>query len=468
MNDTKLRILLVVYDNGAHISRLPLNVAYLASAARDAGHDVSVYNQDVYHYPDAHLTEYLNNNKFDVIGMGACGGYYQYRKIKSLCQAVISSTNKPFLVGGGHLVSPDPEFFLRKFGFDALCIGEGEVTFVDLLDAICTNRQLNEVDGIAFLDTNGECVTTKSRPLIEDIDSISMPAYDLFPMEHHALMRMPNIEHTARLIPMLSGRGCIFECNFCYRMDKGWRIRSAENILEEVEFLMRNYAISHILFDDELLMGSVSRTRELCEKFIASGLSFKWGCNGRLNFATPDLLELMKKAGCVFINYGIESVNDDALRTMNKNMTVNQIVAGIEATLAVGISPGFNIIFGNIGETAECLKNDVDFLLKYDDHGQLRTIRPVTPYPGSPLFDYACQKGLIKDVEDFYENKHTNSDLLTVNFTDMSNDEFYEALFQANRALLNSHIEHIKKTYDKLLTDLYKNLNADFRGFRHT
>lgn len=120
-----------------------------------------------------------------------------------------------------------------------------------------------------------------------------------------------------------------------------------------------------------------------------------------------------------FINYGIESMDEKALRVMNKALTTKQIIAGIENTLAVGISPGYNIIFGNIGETAESLKLGVEFLLKYDDHSQLRTIRPVTPYPGSPLYYYAIENGLLKDCEDFYENKHINSDLLTINFTDL-------------------------------------------------
>ena len=86
------------------------------------------------------------------------------------------------------------------------------------------------------------------------------------------------------------------------------------------------------------------------------------------------------------------------MKTMNKKLTVEQIIKGIEATLTAGISPGFNIIFGNIGENADTLRAGMDFLLKYDDHSQLRTIRPVTPYPGSELYYYAIKKGLLKAV----------------------------------------------------------------------
>jgi radical SAM superfamily enzyme YgiQ (UPF0313 family) len=174
----------------------------------------------------------------------------------------------------------------------------------------------------------------------------------------------------------------------------------------------------------------------------------------------------MKKAGCVFINYGIESLDEKALRTMNKNLRVKQIVEGIENTISAGISPGFNIIFGNIGENEESLQRGVDFLLKYDDHAQLRTIRPVTPYPGSPLYYYAIEKGLLKDCEDFYENKHINSDLLSVNFTNLSDDEVHRLLYEANEKLIESYYSfQLRKTIE-ISRKLYFGQDSSFRGFR--
>ncbi len=215
-------------------------------------------------------------------------------------------------------------------------------------------------------------------------------------------------------------------------------------------------------------MSSVERTTVLCEDFLKHGLRIKWDCNGRLNYAKPDLLKLMRRAGCVFINYGIESMDDQILKNMNKALTVKQIVAGIEATLAAGISPGFNIIFGNIGETKEVLNKGVEFLLKYDDGSQLRTIRPVTPYPGSPLYDYAIQKGLLKDCEDFYENKHLNSDLLAVNFTEMSDDEFHQALLDANTRLIENYFRNKSAMAVREAKKLYLQKDSSFRGFRQT
>jgi radical SAM superfamily enzyme YgiQ (UPF0313 family) len=251
-------------------------------------------------------------------------------------------------------------------------------------------------------------------------------------------------------------------------MDEGRRERAAESIIEEINKLQKDYAISYFDFQDELLMSSTRRTVELCEAFLKAKLKLKWFCNGRLNYAKPDILRLMKKAGCVFINYGIESLDETALRNMKKGLTVKQIEKGIENTLAADISPGFNIIFGNIGETAESLRLGVDFLLKYDDHAQLRTIRPVTPYPGSPLYYYAIEQGLLKDCEDFYEKKHINSDLLSVNFTNLTDEEVHRLLYGANKQLVENYFTFQAEEYIKNAEMLYFQKDASFRGFRQT
>ncbi|ONI46613.1 B12-binding domain-containing radical SAM protein, partial [Candidatus Epulonipiscium fishelsonii] len=326
----------------------------------------------------------------------------------------------------------------------------------------------SEVNGIAFIDNNGKFIQTKPRELIQDLDNIPYPAWHLFNIDYYALQRFPNISKVDRSFSVLSGRGCTFECNFCFRLDKGFRPRKTESIIEEIKILKEQYRITYVAFMDELLMNSKERVKEFCEKVIEANLNIKWDCNGRLNYADIPTLTLMKKAGCVFINYGIESLDNATLKVMNKALTKDIIIKGIENTLSVGISPGLNIIYGNINEPLSAIDEAVDFLLKYDDHAQLRTIRPVTPYPGSPLFDYAIKHELLKDVEDFYENKHTNSDLLSVNFTKNTDDEIYEKLNWANKILINKHIEVQKHQMLKTCDKLYLTKDSTFRGFRHT
>ena len=460
-----MRILLVVYDDDSYIHWFPQGLAYIAAVLLREGHEVEIYNQDMYHYPESHLLQYLDTEKFDVIGLSFIAGYYQYKKALKISEAINKSQNRPFYIIGGHGPTPEPEYFLRKTGADAIVMGEGEITIVELLDALKNKKALHQIKGIAFRDGNNVAINER-RPLIEDIDSIPFPAYELFPMQYYRLLRMPHCGNSDFAMPMLSGRGCTFKCNFCYRMDKGFRPRSNESIIEEIKLLKKDYGISFIAFGDELLLSSRSRVINLCDDFMKHNLNIRWDCNGRLNYAKPEVLRLMKKAGCVFINYGIEAMDDQVLRNMNKALTTKQIVKGIEATLAVGISPGFNIIFGNIGDNRETLRKGVEFLLKYDDSAQMRTIRPVTPYPGCPLYYDAIEKGLLKDCEDFYENKHINSDLLAVNFTELSDDEFHQCLLEANTTLLTNYFQKITARTVEQARKLYLEKDPDFRGFR--
>jgi len=462
-----MKILLVVYDNGSYIHWFPQGMAYIAAVLDLEGYEIEVYNQDVHHYPDEHLTEYLNKNHFDVVCVSIIAGYYQYRKLLTISTAINSSKNRPLYIIGGHGPSPEPDYFLRKTNADVVVIGEGEDTIVELIQAIADKSALSKVHGIAYMDGDKTKVTPR-RTLVKDIDTIPFPAYNKFPMEYYRLLRMPRCSKQDFVMPLLSGRGCTFRCNFCYRLDKGFRGRGKEYIIEEISFLKKEYGISYITFSDELLMSSKERTVELCEAIIKADLGIKWDCNGRLNYVVPEVLDIMKRAGCVFINYGIEAMDDQILKNMKKGLRTNQVIKGIKATLSAGISPGYNVIFGNIGESKETLNKGVEFLLKYDDCSEMRTIRPVTPYPGSPLYYHAIEQGLLKDCADFYENKHINSDLLAINFTDMTDNEFHKALYEANSRLIKNYFAKKCNQVFAQAEKLYLESDSEFRGFRQS
>lgn len=465
-----MRILLVVYDNDAHIGFFPMGVAALAAYYRERGVEVDIYSQDIHHYPESHLTEYLDANRYDIVGLSFIGAYYPYRKAKAIAQAIHEAKNPPFFVIGGHGPSPEPEYFLRLLGADAVVIGEGENTFASLVYAVERGLPLSPIRGLAYRDCADVFINERREP-IADIDSLPMPAYDLFPMDTYKLRRdaahVPEIGNRFS-IQMLSGRGCKFNCNFCYRIDKGMRLRSAEAIVDEMNYLYRQWDIRHFMFYDDLLMESERRTIELCEKFIRSGPpDMTFTCQGRLNYATPEVLQAMKRAGCAYIYYGVESFNDDMLKVMGKALTTEMIRRGLDNTIGAGIRFSPNIIFGNIGETANHLQNSVEFLLEYDDCAQVRAIKPVTPYPGSPLYDYAIAEGLLEGPADFYERKHTNTDLLSVNFTALSDKEFYHYLYNANMTVLDNYGCTLGSSYRDQLKRLYCDKDDSFRGFRH-
>jgi len=467
-----VKVLLIAYDNGSFIHHFPLGLGYIASALREAGHDVEIYNQDKNHWPDQHLATYLYHNPVDVVGLGIIAGYYQYQKILAISKAVMEarSAGVEFLyVLGGHGPSPEPEFFLKKTGADVVVLGEGERTFVELLDAEKQGIGREAVNGIYFLAEDGTGVKTAARPLISNIDGIPWPAWDLFPMDYYSLIRLSHTANEDRVAAVVSARGCPFKCNFCYRLDKGIRLRSPEPIVTEMQELRSKYGMNYFGFLDELLMFGEQRTiavsNAIEEAFFGS---VKWACNGRLNYATPKVLKAMKDSGCVEINYGVECFDDEVLRRMNKQLTTRQIEEGTKATLDSGITPTLNVMFGNLGETEETLWKTVEFMLKYDPHETLRTIRPLTPYPGSPLYYQAIEMGLLEGPEDFYENKHTNSDLMSVNFTDIPDDRFYELLLQANGMLIEKYYERQRERNEEVLDSLYRKKDASFRGFRQT
>ena len=131
-----MKVLLIVYDNGSHLSTFPLGIGYIASVLRNNGHEVSIYNQDVYHFTEDHLTTLLDREKYDVVGLSAIGGYYQYAKVKKISSAINRSNNRPFYILGGHFAAPCPEFAFGKTGADIIVLGEGENTVLEILEKL--------------------------------------------------------------------------------------------------------------------------------------------------------------------------------------------------------------------------------------------------------------------------------------------------------------------------------------------
>lgn len=458
-------ILFISYDNDSYIHYFPIGIAYLASVLKNLGHTVTIYNQDVYHYTEEQLKHYIESNSFDIVGIGMVAGYYQYNKILDISKAINScnNRNKFIYLLGGHLVSAAPEYFLEKTQADIATIGEAEETIKDIVEF----KDRKTIDGIAYREKNKYFVTNKRGPIL-DLDSISRPLYELFPIDYYKLQRFPEIKNSQFSMSMVTGRGCNYHCTFCYRTSKGYRLKSIQNIVDELLFLKKTYDISYIDFADDLTMASKQRMVELCEAFLKNDLNIQWRCEGRLNYLDLELLNIMKKAGCVFINYGIESLNEDVLKHIKKGLNKDIIIKGIELTISAKMHPGLNFMWGNIGDNVDTLNEMVDFLMKYDTGSQIRTLRPVTPYPGCELFETALKLGKVKDVRDFYENKHKNSDLFTINFMDIDTETAYKALYEANTRLLKYYYNNKLNSNSNALKNLYFKKDVDFRGFRHT
>ena len=371
------------------------------------------------------------------------------------------------MVLAGHGPTPFPEFYMEKTRADAVILGEGEIPFYNLLKALENKKPLKDVLGIAYRDGD-KYVVNKREMLIKNLDLLPYPYLDGFPMEYYINGKFYHfgMNKTDRFIGMLSSRGCPYHCNFCQRLESGYRIRSPEGIVEEIKKYKKDYGITFVVFWCELMLVSEKRAVALAEAFIEADLNIRYWCTGRVNVVTKKSLELVKRSGCACIDYGVEQFDNYSLKMMNKNQTEEHITNAIEMTLDAGIQPAFNLIWGNIGDTKESLRKSVDFLSKYNDYGQLRVMRPVTPYPGTPLYDYCVQKGLLSGVEDFYE-KHKNVELLTVNLTDLSDEEFHKSLYEANKEIINEYNDHQTNAQIEYFKQVYFEENEGFRGLRH-
>lgn len=443
------KVLLISYDNQSHIPFVPLNILYLTHHLQNNGHHVGIWHQDLHHGKSKALTEILNNNKFDVVGLGFVAGYWQYRMAKEISDAVNKTKlrSKFIYVGGGHGPAAEPEYFLQNMGFDSVVIGDGESALLE----IAQSGKKGVIHGDPCTEDKGPMETLKNWSRIIEI---------------YKRIGWPTSKRTDFCWPILSSRGCKWHCSFCYRMREGFHERSTEAIIEEMKWLQTEIGITHFQFADELLMSSEKRTSEICEAILTKLRPTKWDCNGRLNFAKPKLLHFMKKAGCEYINYGIESLDQKILNEMGKGLTVEMIYKGVEATLEAKLSPGLNLLWGFPGDTVANLDVAVAFLKTYDPCHELRTIRPVTPYPGTPLYEKALGDGLLMGPKDFYENKHKNSDLFTVNFMDMSINEAHNQLHEANKKLLTNYSKKKLKENLYQALGLYFSKNPNFRGFR--
>ena len=453
-----MKILLIVYDNGSHIPFFPQGIAYLTAALQEKGHQVSIWMQDMHHKPETYLIELLSGGGYDLVGLGFVAGYWQYRKAKKIAEAVNKSTYRSAFkfVLGGHGPAAAPEYFMDLLEADAVFVGEADKTLPAYADG-----KLTASDNI-FDATMWGAV---------DPDATPWPAYDMFPIEAYRLIRWPTSTPEDFCMPILSGRGCPYKCTFCYRMQDGhFKPRDPEHVIEEMLFLHDGYGINHFQFSDELFMSSKKRVFEFCDAILAHDVAsqipgFKWDCNGRLNHAGFKTLKLMKRAGCEYVNYGIEAIDNGVLKNIKKGLMVQAIHEGVNNTLEAGLVPGLNLIWGSPGDDLDTLKRAEEFLLRYDTCKELRTIRPVTPYPGSQMYYDAINDGLIEGPEDFYEYHHVNSDLLTINQTGLADDEFHAALSKANRRLIRNYYNKKCWQAEESARELYSGEN-DFRGFR--
>jgi radical SAM superfamily enzyme YgiQ (UPF0313 family) len=330
---------------------------------------------------------------------------------------------------------------LEKNPVDIVCIGEGEETIVELLKVLERKGDLSKVRGIWYKDNSGKIQKTDIRSPIKNLDSLPLPAWDLFPMDVYLKnpIGAPNrnkwidgsTDDTTMLSMNLSAtRGCPYRCIYCYHdfMGQRYRNRSPENVINEIRILYQRYKVPYFHFiDDEFVMRRdfVFEFCRLLKKFSKEvRQQITWGCAGRVNLMTEELISTMADAGCVLIGYGIESGSQRMLDFIKKQVTVEQAKDAIRLTKRYLGWADCSFMIGYPEETMETIQETIDFCKELDLTPEV--IFFLTPYPGTELYSMALQQGKIKDEEEYLLSLGEQGEKIRINFTNFSDKELYE------------------------------------------
>ncbi len=397
MNKGNLNYLLVmprlVQEIGDGYS-FPLGIAYISSSMKKAGFKVRTLNLN--HRPGKLadiISEEIKKNKIDVVATG--GLSFQYNTVRDVIEAAKKVDNQIITIVGGGIITSDPEAAMEALEYsDYGVIGEGEITICELCRALEQGVRLPDIEGLIYKTNKGYSITGQ-RKEIENIDSIPWPDYEGYELENF-LSSSPGISGLNRknTVFMIASRSCPYQCTFCFHsVGNKYRQRSLEGFFEELDYLVSRYHIEYICLADELFGHNFKRVKEFCERM--QKYNIRWWAQFRVDNITPELLTVLKEGGCEVMSFGLESADNRVLKSMRKGTTLEQIERSLKLVYDAGISLEGAFIFGDIAETWESANNTLNWWRRHSEYKI--NLNLITVYPGSYLYKYACQEGVIKD-----------------------------------------------------------------------
>ena len=297
---------------------------------------------------------------------------------------------KTHLAGIGVHVSTLPEETLIETALDSIIRGEPEMTALDLANQLKGRDRLRYVQGLSYRG-NPTFVNNPAREFINNLDLLPFPARDLLKNERY---KMPIYNRPYTLV--ITARGCPNNCSFCtaniYYGSK-IRMRSPENVLDEVEEILNVHKIKDITFWADTFTFDRRYVLKICEGIKKRGLKFRWMANARVDRVDPEMLKKMRETGCQILSFGVESGVQKILNRINKNITLKQIRQTFKWVRASGIESAAHIIFGLPGETEKTIQQTIKFVKEIDpDYIQFYS---AIPFPGTKFYDEASKKGWI-------------------------------------------------------------------------
>ncbi len=421
----------------------PSGLAYISAVIKKAGYELDCLNLNHFEGKIKDIIKsQLDNQSYDVV----CTGHLAigYPIIEKIINAVKNNSPNTKIILGGAIITTEPELMLDSLNVDYGVMGEGEETIIELLDCIEKNKDFRKVDGICYRDKEKNFILTNPRKPIEDLNSLPTPDLDGLGFKEYLdnqtcefINGSFSLYDYPRQYPVLCSRGCPYQCTFCHPILKKYRMRSLDNIFEEIESVIKKYNINFIFLVDDLFSVNKERLFDFCKRMKALNrkISHKvgWFCNLTVRNIDDELLSVLKDAGCKFIGYGFESFSQKVLDSMKKPITPNMIENAVYKTMNVGIPFQGNFIFGDTAETKETAKETLDWWKK-NAKGQIDLVF-IQPYPGSEIYNRCIQKGIIKDKLDHIKNKlpFTNYLNMTDNMTDKEISDLKNEIFEMKR-----------------------------------
>lgn len=377
----------------------PLGTLYVAAALRAAGHEVIFINGAFISHEQV-LSDIVNFHP-DLVGIYSTT--FGWNKAKKTAADIRRVSDSIFICAGGPYPIAVQEKCLEDAGdiIDAIVTGEGEITCVEIAERLSAGRSLEGVPGVVFRQV-GKIINNGPRPLIEDLDSLPLPARDLL---GDAMMYIPPPATYKRkpVAVLMTSRGCNRRCIYCFQIDKnrekGIRFRSVEAVLEEIEHCL-SLGYREIKFIDDTLAADYNRAMQIATEIKRRGLDFSWFASACVNQVDKPLLQAFKDAGCWAILFGAESGVQKNLNAIRKGTTLDQIRKAVKAAQEVGIRVSTPFLFGIPGETFEEGLKTIEFAL--DLNPDIANFHAITPFPGTYLYDHLEEYGTMsEDLSDF-------------------------------------------------------------------
>ena len=367
----------------------PLGMLSLAAVLEKAGHKVQFNDIDPDFYDVTGRVEAFNP---DLIGIGFLTNTCQ-KSLNLIKKLKEKMPDKKYFGGGVHATT-DPKGILETFGMDFIFSGEGENALKEVCDRLESGKSIEGVRGIAYIEKGGFVENGKGIP-VENMDELPFPARHLVDFEKLYLTYPGVIRGKwCKSTTMMTSRGCPYSCIYCgshITNSRRVRRRSVDNVITEIKLLIKDYGIEGIFFVDDIFALDHKWTLEFCDKIMKQKIKIIWACQGRVDTVNERVLIEMKKAGCVQMDFGVESGSDRILKILKKGATVAQTKEAFRLCKKVGIRSLATFIVNNPYETKEDLQMTFD--LAREIKPDFTTFFFSTPFPGTELYELAMKEG---------------------------------------------------------------------------